>query len=565
MRFDDPAGPNLIDGLRSIGRPEPRVEGKLKVTGTAHYAADRQIALDQAYGYILGAQIAKGRITAMRVADARETPGVIAVLAADDYSPFPSGHMNTASLFGGADVAHYHQPIALVVAETFEQARAASALIQVDYEHEVGAYSLAEAARGAPLRAIGKAGDQSAPIHRVGDFDGAFASAPVTVDETYTTPDQTHAMIEPHATVAVWEGHRLTVWTSTQLVHESQADLANSLGIPREDVHLESPYIGGGFGAKLFIRADLLLAALGARESGRAVKLTLQRPLIANNTTHRPATIQRVRLGATPAGVLTALGHASTSGNLPGGMPEPAVALSKLLYGAPNREIEMRLAVLDLPEGSAMRAPGEAPGLMAFEIAMDELSEKLGMDPVELRIINDTQVDPANSERLFSERHLVECLRVGAARFGWSQRPAGPRQRREGNALIGMGVAVGMRNNQLVKSAARIRLERNARLTVETDMTDIGTGSYTILAQTAAEMMGVPVSQVDVRLGRSDFPISAGSGGQWGANNATAGLYAACLRLRDMVSTRLGFDPATAHFADGLVRDGNRSCTFEEA
>src|SRR3954464_9299597 len=225
----------------------------------------------------------------------------------------------------------------------------------------------------------------------------------------------------------------------------------------------------------------------------------------------------------------------------------------------------MRLAVLDLPEGNAMRAPGEAPGMMALEIAMDEMAEKLGMDPIELRIRNDTQVDPEKPQRHFSQRRFVECLRTGADRFGWSRRSARPGQRREGQWLIGMGVAAAFRNNLLTKSAARVRLDGRGKVIVETDMTDIGTGSYTIIAQTAAEMMGVPIDDVVVRLGDSRFPTSCGSGGQWGANNSTAGVYAACMKLRESVAKRLGFEDADSAFSDGQVRSGNRSAPVAQA
>jgi xanthine dehydrogenase YagR molybdenum-binding subunit len=217
-----------------------------------------------------------------------------------------------------------------------------------------------------------------------------------------------------------------------------------------------------------------------------------------------------------------------------------------------------------LPEASYMRAPGEAPGLMVLEMAMDEMAEKLGMDPIEFRIVNDTQVDPHNPERAFSGRHLIECLRTGAERFGWSQRSSRPGQVRDGKWLVGMGIAAGIRNNQLMPSGARIRLETSGRLTVETDMTDIGTGTYTILAQTAAEMLGVPLTHVTVTLGDSSFPRSAGSGGQWGANNATSGLYAACMKLRDAISERLGITHDLTTFADGQVTWGNQSKTLTE-
>ena len=212
-----------------------------------------------------------------------------------------------------------------------------------------------------------------------------------------------------------------------------------------------------------------------------------------------------------------------------------------------------------------MRAPGEAPGMMALEIAIDEMAEKLGIDPIEFRILNDTQVDPEKPERPFSQRQLVECLRIGAERFGWSKRNPQPGKTRDGRWLVGMGVAAAFRNNLVMKSAARVRLDNRGIVTVETDMTDIGTGSYTIIAQTAAEMMGVPLDKVVVRLGDSRFPVSAGSGGQWGANSSTAGVYAACVKLREAVAQKLGFNAADAVFADGQVRSGDRSVPLGEA
>jgi xanthine dehydrogenase YagR molybdenum-binding subunit len=221
--------------------------------------------------------------------------------------------------------------------------------------------------------------------------------------------------------------------------------------------------------------------------------------------------------------------------------------------------------VLDLPEGNAMRAPGEAPGLMALEIAIDEMAEKLGMDPIQFRILNDTQVDPEQPERTFSQRQLIECLRLGADRFGWDKRVAKPGSVRDGRWLVGMGVGAGIRNNLLMKSAARVRLDRSGVVTVETDMTDIGTGTYTILAQTAAETMGLPLDKIVVKLGDSSFPASSGSGGQWGANNSTSGVYAACMKLRDMVSQSLGLDATGIAFVDGHVKSGGRSIALGDA
>ncbi|MES2987945.1 MAG: aldehyde oxidoreductase molybdenum-binding subunit PaoC [Pseudomonadota bacterium] len=559
MKFDTPAGQNPIDQLKVVGKSHDRIDGKFKTTGTAHYAYERHdVVANQAYGYVVGSAIAKGRINAINLADAKAAPGVIAIVTAEDIK-IAKSQMNTAPLLAGPGVQHYHQAVAIVVAETFEQARSAASLVRVDYTREKGAFDLAAAKDGATKPSRGKADTA------VGNFAAGFAAAEVTIDATYTTPDHSHAMMEPHASIAAWEGDKLMLWTSHQMIAWAKRDIAITLGLKPENVRVDSPYIGGGFGGKLFVRAEAVLAALAAKKAGRPVKVALPRPMIANNTTHRPATIQRIRIGTTRAGKITAIGHESWSGDLPNGKPDMAVQQTRLLYAGADRMTQTRLAVLDLPEGNAMRAPGEASGLMALEIAIDEMAEKLGMDPVAFRIFNDTQVDPEKPERPFSHRQLIQCLEQGAERFGWNKRNPKPASSRDGSWLVGLGVAAGFRNNQVTKSGARVRLNGKGVVTVETDMTDIGTGSYTIIAQTAAEMMGVDIGQVVVRLGDSDSPASAGSGGQWGANSSTAGVYAACVKLREAVAAKLGYDPATAIFADGKVRSGRRSAKLSAA
>jgi xanthine dehydrogenase YagR molybdenum-binding subunit len=563
MKFDTPATENPIDRLKVVGRPTNRIDGPLKTSGTAPYAYERHdVVPNQAYGYIVGSAIAKGRIASIDTKAAKAAPGVLAVVTSASAGKLAKGDFNTAHLLGGPDIQHYHQAVAIVVAESFEQARAAAQLVHVQYERAKGNFDLAKSMDGAakPPASFG-----TEPDSRFGDFDAAFASAPVKLDMRYTTPDQSHAMMEPHASIASWDGDKLTLWTSNQMIAWSAGDMAKTLGIPKENVRLVSPFIGGGFGGKLFIRADALLAALGAKAAGRPVKVALQRPLMINNTTHRPATIQRIRLGATTDGKLTAIGHESWSGDLKGGSPETAVGQTRLLYAAPHRMTAMRLATLDLPEGNAMRAPGEAPGMMALEIAIDEMAERLGIDPVAFRILNDTQVDPEKPERPFSQRQLNACLTLGAETFGWKDRNPKPGVTRDGRWLVGSGVAAAFRNNINEKSAARVRLDRNGLVTVETDMTDIGTGSYTIIAQTAAEMLGVPIERVDVRLGDSRFPVSAGSGGQWGANSSTSGVYAACAALRTAICEKLGLDPADAVFDKGKIRSGGKSIALVKA
>ncbi|MET0936606.1 MAG: xanthine dehydrogenase family protein molybdopterin-binding subunit, partial [Luteibacter sp.] len=563
MKFDTPATTNPIDRLKVVGQPHLRIDGPLKTTGTALYAYERHDAVPgHAYGYIVPSAIAKGRVNAIDVSRARAAPGVIAVVTAQDAGKLGKGKYNTATLLGGPEIQHYHQALAVVVAETFEQARSAAALVRVDYARTPGAFDLAAAKDKATKPKDGQGGPSDTAV---GDFAGAYANAPVKFDGTYTTPDHSHSMMEPHASIAAWEGDKVTLWTSNQMIGWGKGDVATTLGLPPDNVRLISPYIGGGFGGKLFVRSDALLAALGARAAKRPVAVALPRPVIANNTTHRPATIQRIRIGATPDGKITAIGHEGWSGDLEGGQPETAVQQTRLLYAGANRMTTTRLAVLDLPEGNAMRAPGEASGLMALEIAMDEMAEKLKMDPVAFRVLNDTQVDPEKPKRPFSQRNLVQCLHTGAEKFGWKERTATPGTKRDGRWLVGMGMAAAFRNNLLMKSGARVRLGADGRATVETDMTDIGTGSYTILAQTAAEMLGLPMDAIRVVLGDSAFPVSSGSGGQFGGNSSTAGLYAACVKLREAIATNLGLDPASAVFEGGKVTAGGRSLPIAQA
>jgi xanthine dehydrogenase YagR molybdenum-binding subunit len=580
MKFDTPATTNPIDQMKIVGQPVSRIDGTLKTTGSAPYAHDRyDVVSNQAYGYILGAAIAKGRITSINLSAAKAYPGVITIVTYMNAGKLSKGKMNTASLLGGPEIQHYHQAIAIVVAETFEQARAAAHLIKVEYERSKGYFDLdTERLKGVPK------GDANTPGESlVGDFDTAYSSSPMKLDATYSTSHESHSMMEPHATIAAWDGGHLTVWTSNQMIDWAVDDMAKTLGIKKEKVRVISPYIGGGFGAKLFLRADALMAALAARAAHRPVKVTLQRALIPNNTTHRSATIQRIRIGANRDGLINAIGHESWSGNLPEGGPEAGSLQTRSLYAGPNRMTANRVSKLDLPEANAMRAPNEASGLAALEVAMDEMAEKLGMDPIEFRIKNDTQVvpdapkqsedkkskksdkkDESNPNPPFSLRQLVKCFRIGSKHFEWSKRKAKPGELREGRWLVGLGVASAYRDNVVTKSAARVRLDKRGYLTVETDMTDIGTGSYTIIAQTAAEMMGIPLTKVHVRLGDSRFPVSSGSGGQWGGNSSTSGVYAACVKLREAIAKKANFDINDAVFSDEKISYKTQSFNLSE-
>lgn len=548
MDFNQSTEDNLFDRARIIGKPHARIDATLKVTGRAPYAYERHdVVANQLVGYPLCATIAKGRITHMDASAARAAPGVVSVVTTLEIEPLGRAKSNVARLFGGATIAHYHQAIAVVVAETLEQARSAAALIDVRYEEEPGVFDL-EAAWD-------RLQDTGEPLSNVGDVDAAFQNAAVTVNEIYRTASQSHAMMEPHASIVDWsDGGQMTVWTSNQMIAWTRKALATTFNIKPDTIRLESPYVGGGFGGKLWLRADAVLAALGSRASGHPVKLALPRPLVFNNTTHRSGTIQRLRIAADAQGKITAFDHSAISHTLPGGSGENPVEQTRVFYTGANRRVAHHPIDMNLPESADMRAPGEASGLAALEIAMDEMAEKLGMDPVEFRILNDTQVDPEDASKPFSDRHYVECLRQGAKTFGWEARNRTPGGKRDGQWLIGHGVAGAYRGAPTMDSGARVRLQ-GGRLIVETDMTDIGTGSYTIIAQTAAETMGLELEAVEVRLGNSAFPVSSGSGGQFGAASATAGVYAACLALQEQIAKRLNVD--APRFENGRMVAGN--------
>jgi xanthine dehydrogenase YagR molybdenum-binding subunit len=449
MRFDTPATTNPIDQLKVIGQPVHRIDGPLKTTGRAVYAYEwHDPNTRYAYGYLVGSAIAKGRIKSMDVTAAKKAPGVIAVVTSDGIGELKKGKFNTAKLFGGTEIQHYHQAIAVVVAETFEEARAAAQLVKVDYAEEKGVFDLAAAKDTAV-----KPEEQDEPDSAAGDFDRAFPAAPVKLDQIYTTPDQSHAMMEPHASIAAWNGDELTVWTSSQMIDWWRTDLATTLGIDKEKVHLMSPFIGGGFGVKLFLRADAVLAALAAREAKRPVKVALPRPFLMNNTTHRPATIQRIRIGAGRDGKITAIAHESWSGDLPGGGPEVAVQQTRLLYAGENRMTAMRLATLDLPEGNAMRAPGEAPGMMALEIAMDEMAERLDLDPIEFRIINDTRRSrEAGAAVLAPRSRRLSAHGGGALRLEGAKQAAGRPPRWELAGRPGRRIGISQQSSGSLRS-----------------------------------------------------------------------------------------------------------------
>jgi xanthine dehydrogenase YagR molybdenum-binding subunit len=555
MEMNSPVGSNALDAEGVVGQPHDRVDGRLKVTGGARYAFEME--QNTLYGFVVEASIGKGSIRSIDTRAAEKAPGVVLVLTHRNAPEQGTGnHREAHPVLTGPEVTRYGEPVAFVVAESFEQARAAAYLVDVKYERASGKYTLRHNLDQArvPRPSDGQPADSA-----VGDFAGAFASAPVQVDVTYTTPLQSHAMMEPHATLAMWDGDKLILHTANQMLNQGQKVIATTLKMPVENVRLISPFIGGGFGGKLWVNADAILSAIASRQLSRPVKTALTRQQIFHVTTHRSDTIQRIRLGTDRNGRILAIGHDVFSGNLPSEQTYEGAALqTRTLYAGPNRMTRHRLAPLDIPVASSMRAPGESVGLMAIECAMDELAEKLDLDPIELRIRNEPTEDP-EKHIPYSSRHLIACIQEGARRFGWGKRNPKPGQVRDGRWLVGIGMAAATRGNPLQLSKANVRLDPDGTATVRMAMTDIGTGTYTILAQIAAEMLGLPIERVRVELGDTNFPQAAGSGGSWGAGSSGSALFEACNALREKLARTAGMDPATARFADGSIASGEQS------
>jgi xanthine dehydrogenase YagR molybdenum-binding subunit len=559
MEMNTPIGTNALDVAQGVvGKPLDRVDGRLKVTGGARYAYEVMQGPATTYGYVVEASIGKGRIKSIDTRAAEQAPGVLLVLTHRNAPAQGTGnHHEAHPVLTSSEVSYYGQPVAFVVAETFEQARAAAYLVRVRYDQSPGKYVLRDNLDRARAPRVDANAVQSDSA--VGDFAGTFAAAPLQLDVTYTTPLQSHAMMEPHATLAMWDGDKLILHTANQMLNQGRDSVARTLKIPTDNVRLVSPYIGGGFGGKLWVNADAILAAIAARQLKRPVKTALARHQVFHVTTHRSDTIQRIRLGTDQNGRILAIGHDVFSGNLPSEQSyEGAAMQTRTLYAGANRETRHRLAPLDIPVASSMRAPGEAVGMLALECAMDELAEKLNLDPIELRVRNEPTEDP-EKHIPYSSRTLIPCYREGARRFGWDKRNPKPGQVRDGRWLVGMGMAAASRGNPLLLSKANVRLGPDGFATVRMAMTDIGTGTYTILTQIAAEMLGLPPNRIRMELGDTSFPQAAGSGGSFGAASSGSALFDACNMLRAKLARIAGMDPETAHFANGRIAADGQS------
>lgn len=501
---------------RTVGAEVTRVEGREKVTGTALYAYEYPVP-DALYGVAVQSTIVRGRVRSVDSGAALALPGVVAVLDSGSVPRLRPTDDPELSVLQSDEVAYRGQIVAAVVADTFETACQAAAAVRVVYQEEAYDVGLRDGDPGIFVPDTVNAGYPGRA--ETGDVDTALATAPVTIDATYTTPPEHTSAMEPHATIAVWEGDTLTLYNGDQGPWMTANTLAALFGLPEGAVRIVADHVGGGFGSKAVPRPPTVLAALAARAVGRPVKLAATRQQMFTMVSYRTPTLQRVRLGAGRDGRLTAISHnALQQSSRLTPYCEQTVAATRMMYAAPHRRTIHRLAQLDVPTPSWMRAPGEAPGMFALESAMDELAYALDMDPIELRVVNEPPVDPETGHP-FSSRNLVACLREGAARFGWAGRDPRPRRRREGRWLVGTGVASGNYPATTWPAAATARAEPDGRFAVWIAAVDIGTGARTALTQVAADELGVALDRVTLEIGRSVYGKAPFAGGSMGTSS----------------------------------------------
>ncbi|MET0243920.1 MAG: xanthine dehydrogenase family protein molybdopterin-binding subunit [Flavitalea sp.] len=530
--------------MSETGKPISRIDGRLKVSGKATYAAEFNQP-GMAYAFPVRATIAKGKVSSMNDAIVRKEPGVLAVISHQNALKLKPMDMQAQMKAGAAflgenlpplqtNIVHYPgQFVAVVVAETYEQARAAAYKLKIKYAIEKGAVNLeAELPKSQkPKMFMG----ESAQVNE-GKAAAKLASSSQKIDHAYSTPAEHHHPMEPHATVAVWEGSdKLTLYDATQGVGLTGTIAAYFFGLKPEDVRVIAPFVGGGFGSKgLWLHT--LMVAMAAKEVKRPVKLALTRQMMQTNVGHRAATKQRVALATDEAGTLSVMRHHTDTYNNLTQFFEPSGKQSLVLYNAPLREVTYRVAQLNRGTPTFMRAPGETPGTFALESAMDEMAHKLKMDPVEFRIKNHTAKDPMKGHE-FSSEYLVDCYRIGAERFGWSNRSMEPKQKRNGKYLVGYGMATATYPGG--RSAATVKVVMNAKgdFTLMTASIDIGTGTYTVLAQTAADALGVPVEKIDVKIGDSSLPPAPLAGGSQTTASIHPAAMEACVLLRKEIAT----------------------------
>ncbi|MBW8684782.1 xanthine dehydrogenase family protein molybdopterin-binding subunit [Chitinophaga rhizophila] len=530
--------------MSEIGKPISRIDGRLKVTGKATYAAEFN-QQGMAYAFPVRATIAKGQIASIDDAAAKKEPGVLAVIShknALKLKPLDQeAQMKAGAAFLGETLpplqdnkVHYlGQFIAVVVAESYEQARNAAYRLKVRYNAEKGANDLKSELPKAkkPKMFMG----EEAQVNE-GKAAGPLAASAHRVNQTYTTPVEHHHPMEPHATVAVWDGtEKLTLYDATQGVGMTSAIAAYFLGLQPGNVQVIAPYVGGGFGSKgLWLHT--LLVAMAAKVVKRPVKLALTRQMMQTNVGHRAATIQKVALGTDAAGKLSALRHHTDSYTNLTEFFEPSGKQSLVLYKAPLREVTYNVAKLNRGTPTFMRAPGEAPGTFALESALDEIAYELKMDPIAFRIANHTTNDPMKGHE-FSSEYLVDCYKIGAENFGWSARSMEPRQKRVGKYLVGYGMATATYPGGRSAASVKVTMTANGEVTVGTASIDIGTGTYTVLAQTVADALGIPVDRIEVKIGDSSLPAAPLAGGSQTTASIHPAAMESCVMLRKELTT----------------------------
>ncbi|HKN92984.1 MAG TPA: xanthine dehydrogenase family protein molybdopterin-binding subunit [Thermoleophilaceae bacterium] len=528
---------------RAIGTPLRRIEGREKVTGEARYAYEHQPE-NVAYAEGVQARIACGEIRSLDASEALAQPGVIAVIWKENAPKLADDADAELALFQSRRVAYRGQYVAAVVADTPEAAREGQRLLQIEYDEEPHDVELRD---DHPKLYTPEKVNPSFPAHvEKGDVEDALGSAAASVDATYRTPAFHNNAMEPHATVGLWQEGDLILYDSNQGAPAHRDAIAKVFDLPPERVRVISPHVGGGFGSKGTPRPQAVIAAMAAQMVGRPVKVAVTRQQMFAVTGYRTPTIQRIRLGADADGRLTAISHevVEQTSTLKEFAEQTAV-VTRVMYAAPNRRTTHKLARLDVPTPSWMRAPGECPGMFALESAMDELAIACGMDPIELRALNDTQADPEDGETPFSSRNLVGCLREGAERFGWADRDPTPGVRREGRWLVGTGVASSTYPAYRRAAQASARAEADGSFVVKVGAADIGTGARTALTQIAADALSTSVDRVRVEIGDSALPKAGVAGGSMGTASWGTAVVRACEALRAKLDDDAGL-PAEA-------------------
>ena len=524
-----------------IGKPLDRTDGPLKVCGQAKYAAEFDLPR-LTHAVMVQSTVARGRITNVDAGAALRMPGVIHVMTHLNAERLPD-HGRAAvdppvgrvlSLLQDDGVAYNGQPVAVVIADSFEHAAAAVPLVKIEYETEAAELDFAQAKSSTypPEQA-----NQQPPDSNRGDVNAGWEAGAARLQAVYSTPKQNHNPIEPHATIAAWDGDKLTLYDSTQGISGVHKTVAKTFGMPQENVHVISLYVGGGFGCKGSIWSHVILSAMAARAVGRPVKLSLTRTQMFGPVGGRPQTEQHIQLAARPDGALTALNHDTISHtSFLEDFVEPSSLQSRMLYACSNAATTHRLLKLNVGTPTFQRAPGEATGTYGIEAAMDELAYELGMDPLALRLKNYAETDP-DVGKPFSSKSLRECYRSGAERFGWTRRNPEPRSMRDGHALIGWGMATATYPTRRSPSSASAKILPDGTAIAAAGSQDIGTGTYTVMTQVAAETLGLPVERVQFKLGDSALPSAPISGGSMTVASVGPAVQAACKAALDQLIT----------------------------